>query len=116
MSNLCLGASCQVRRWVDGRRLTFFTFLFHSSFATCTFTVFFASPAETTIPLISLESTPEVDFVTVLDAAATAGATALADIAGCGPPMVIWPYRGISRSGAIWLFSRDDFDRERLRL
>lgn len=71
--------------------LTFFTFLFHSSFATCTFTVFFASPAETTIPLISRESTPEVDFVTVLDAAATAGATALADIAGCGPPMVIWP-------------------------
>lgn len=81
--------------------LTFFTFLFHSSFATCTFTVFLASPAETTIPLISLESTPDVDFVTVFDAAATAGATALADIAGCRPPMVISPYRRISRSGLL---------------
>lgn len=72
-----------------GRLLTFFTFLFHSSFATCTLTVLLASPAEMTIPLISLESTPEAVLVTVFAAAAAAGATALADIARCGPPVVL---------------------------
>lgn len=84
-----LGGRGGQREWA-GALLTFFTFLFQSSFATCTLTVFRASPAETTIPLISLEITPEDVFVTVFAAAATAGATALADIAGCGPPVVMW--------------------------
>lgn len=74
--------------WGQGD-LTFLTFLFHSSFATCTLTVFGASPDETTMPLSSLENAPEGVLVTVLAAAETAGATALADIACRAPPVVI---------------------------
>lgn len=98
-----------LRGWVEGGReprrqlLTFFTFLFHSSFATCTLTVLRASPAETTIPLSSLEMPPEAVLVTLFAAAATAGATALTDIAGCGPPVVIFLRRGSSK-GVTWLF------------
>lgn len=96
--------------------LTFFTFLFHSSFATCTLTVFRASPAETTIPLISLDKTPEDVFVTVFAAAATAGATALADIAvlrtaSGGVGGVVG-----SRPRAAWLYPTEIFGRKRLQL
>lgn len=83
----CVGRGMGGRK--SDRWLTFFTFLFQSSFATCTLTVFRASPAETTIPLISLDMIPADDLVTVFAAAAAAGATALADIAGCGPPVMM---------------------------
>lgn len=101
-----------------GRLLTFFTFLFHSSFATCTLTVLLASPAETTMPLISLESTPEAVLDTVFAAAAAAGATALADIAGCAlrtaSGVGMMAPQDIAR--AAWLLLRDRSDRGRRRL
>jgi hypothetical protein len=52
-------------------------------------TVLLARPAEMTIPLSSLEIAPEGVLVTVFAAAETAGATALADIAGRKPPVMI---------------------------
>lgn len=99
-----------VRGWMEKgvlerQSLTFLTLLFHSSFATCTLTVFRASPAETTMPLNSLEIPPEGVLVTVLAAAETAGATALADIAGREPPVVIGWWRGVSPGDTRLLFA-----------
>lgn len=91
--------------WEGRQSLTFLTFLFHSSFATFTLTVFCASPAETTMPLNSLEIPPEGVLVTVFAAAETAGATALADIAGREPPVVIGWCRGVSPGDTRLLFA-----------
>lgn len=44
--------------------VTFFTFLFHSSPPTRTFTVFAASPADTTTPVAARENRPGADLTT----------------------------------------------------
>lgn len=93
---------------------TFFTCLFHFSFATCTLTVLLESPAERTIPFISLASPPDAVLVTAFAPGATERVTAVADIAGCRLP-VLTRWCCIYSPRATCLL-RDSFDRTTLQL